>query len=214
MQVPVEEEVGISGIAEADLIAHRALVVVGGRKYVVIAIVVGERFPEGALEGTVMHWGCSGSSGGKWLPPPSGWHTIPPISRPAGGHHCIIASVHTPRFPSHAVLVKTCRYNGLLIGWHAAGRAWQTTLGAYHPVLQGSPVTSEAAHALVLQLPLEGVLAKGGALSFVLKRPQGVHPEWLQSAENQDFRVSFEEVKTVFLPRVACYGCRNAARGC
>jgi hypothetical protein len=76
--------VGIAGVGDAVLIAHSALAVADGKKYVVTAIVVGERFPEGALEGTVLHWGCSGSKGGSWQPPPAGWHTLPPISRPAG----------------------------------------------------------------------------------------------------------------------------------
>jgi len=84
LQAAVEEEVGISGIGGAILVAHSALAVVGGKKYVLCAIVVGERFPEGALEGTVLHWGCSGARGGSWQPPPSGWHTLPPVSTPAG----------------------------------------------------------------------------------------------------------------------------------
>ena len=90
LQASVEEEVGISGVADAVLVAHSSLAVVRGRKYVVTAIAAGERFPEGALEGAVMHWGCSGSRGGSWLPPPAGWHTLPPISRPAGAALCIL----------------------------------------------------------------------------------------------------------------------------
>jgi len=79
-------------------------------------------------------------------------------------------------------------------GWHDAGRAWQTSLGAFLPVVEGSPVASAPAHALVLQLPMEGVLAEGGALNFVLKRPQGMHPEWLQGTGQCDFRISVKRV--------------------
>jgi len=117
--------VGISGIA-AVLIAHSALAVVGGKKFVVTAIVAGEMLPEGALEGAVMHWGCSGSGGGSWLPPPAGWHTIPPISTPAGGGHCSSLSCsagstgsfwrNTPRqwYPALSPLVQP--YNGSFAG--------------------------------------------------------------------------------------------------
>ncbi len=93
-----------------------------------------------------------------------------------------------------------------MTGSLAAGRAWQTTLGAYLPLVQGSAVASDPAHALVLQLPLEGVLAKGGALNFVLKRPQGMHPEWLQGSGNHDFRISFEKVWCLFPLPMNCWG--------
>jgi len=47
---------------------------------------------------------------------------------------------------------------------------------------------------------MEGVLAEGGALNFVLKRPQGVQPEWLQSTDNRDFLISFKKVSPLCPP--------------
>jgi len=63
----------------------------------------------------------------------------------------------------------------------------------YMPVVKGVAAASCAAHAVVLQLPLEGVLC-GGGLAAVLKRPAGHHPEWLVGPHNRDFFISFEEV--------------------
>ncbi len=63
----------------------------------------------------------------------------------------------------------------------------------YTPVAGGSKAASCAAHAVVLQLPLEGVLS-GGGLAAVLKRPAGRHPEWLVGPHNRDFFISFAEV--------------------
>ena len=75
----------------------------------------------------------------------------------------------------------------------AAGKAWQTPFGMLAPVMQGAPVSSCAGHAVVLQLPLEGVM-QGGGISAVLKRPDGVHPTWLTQGHNRNFFVSFAEV--------------------
>ncbi len=61
------------------------------------------------------------------------------------------------------------------------------------PVAKGGAAASCAAHAVVLQLPLEGVLS-GGGLAAVLKRPPGNHPEWLVGPHNRDFFISFSEV--------------------
>ncbi|BDA43844.1 Alpha-glucan water dikinase, chloroplastic at C-terminar half [Coccomyxa sp. Obi] len=84
-------------------------------------------------------------------------------------------------------------------GWHtipdksfSAGKAWQTPFGMYMPVARDGAATSCAAHAVVLQLPLEGVLS-GGGLAAVLKRPPGNHPEWLVGPHNRDFFISFSE---------------------
>jgi hypothetical protein len=85
LQAAVEEEVGISGMDDAVLISHSALAVVNGKKFVVTAIVAGERLPEGVLQGLVLHWGCSEDQRGSWHSPPPGWHTIPPASTPSGG---------------------------------------------------------------------------------------------------------------------------------
>ncbi len=74
-----------------------------------------------------------------------------------------------------------------------AGKAWQTPFGMFAPVMEGAPVSSCAAHAVVLQLPLEGML-QGGGISAVLKRPEGVHPEWLTQDHGRNFYVSFAEV--------------------
>lgn len=74
-----------------------------------------------------------------------------------------------------------------------AGKAWQTPLGRYAP--QASASASEgAAWALVLQLPLEGLLSNGGGVHFVVKRAQGSQPEWLSGPHNKDFFISLDEV--------------------
>ncbi|CAL8469831.1 g9373 [Coccomyxa elongata] len=84
-------------------------------------------------------------------------------------------------------------------GWHtipdksfSAGKAWQTPFGMYMPIAKSGAAASCAAHAVVLQLPLEGVLS-GGGLAAVLKRPPGNHPEWLVGPHNRDFFISFAE---------------------
>lgn len=41
---------------------------------------------------------------------------------------------------------------------------------------------------------MEGILAEFGGLNFVLKRPGGSKPEWMQSTGNKDFHVSFPKV--------------------
>ena len=74
-----------------------------------------------------------------------------------------------------------------------AGKAWQTPFGVYAPVMDGEPMSSCAAHAVVLQLPLEGML-QGGGISAVLKRPAGMHPEWLTQQHGRNLFVSFAEV--------------------
>ncbi len=78
----------------------------------------------------------------------------------------------------------------------AAGKAWQTPFGMYAPVTDGSATPSCGAHAVVLQLPLEGVLA-GGGITAVLKRPAGNIQEWLVGPHNRDFYFSFNEVAVV-----------------
>jgi hypothetical protein len=54
-------------------------------------------------------------------------------------------------------------------------------------------MTGTAAQAVVLQLPYEGVLQKGG-IAFVLKQP-GVQTQWLLSEQGKDFFVGFEKVR-------------------
>lgn len=61
------------------------------------------------------------------------------------------------------------------------------------PVIESGAIPSCAAHAVVLQLPLEGVLA-GGGITAVLKRPAGNHPEWLVGPHGRDFFFSFDKV--------------------
>lgn len=81
----------------------------------------------------------------------------------------------------------------------AAGKAWQTPLGRYAP--QHSESAAEgAAWAVVLQLPLEGLLSNGGGVHFVVKRAEGSQPEWLSGPHNKDFFISLDQVATQ-LPR-------------
>ena len=80
----------------------------------------------------------------------------------------------------------------------ATGKAWQTPLGRYAP--QRSESAAEgAAWAVVLQLPLEGLLSSGGGVHFVVKRAQGSQPEWLSGPHNKDFFISLEQVATQLL---------------
>ena len=58
----------------------------------------------------------------------------------------------------------------------------------------GRTVASDPAYGLVLQIPMEGVLQRGGGLAFVLKRADGKQPQWVQSEGNRDFSISFEQV--------------------
>ena len=84
LQEGMREQTGISGLQDAQLAAQTIKVSKDGRKCIVTAIAIGQRFPSGGLEDTAIHWGCSDSKSKKWQPPPHGWHTIPPVSRPAG----------------------------------------------------------------------------------------------------------------------------------
>ena len=83
-QGAAHEEIGISGISDATLVAHSSIASKEGREYIVTAIAIGEEIPAGDLEGTALHWGCAGARGPSWQPPPHGWHTLPPTSKPAG----------------------------------------------------------------------------------------------------------------------------------
>lgn len=75
----------------------------------------------------------------------------------------------------------------------AAGKAWQTPLGRYAP--QRSESAAEgAAWAVVLQLPLEGLLSNGGGVQFVVKRGQGSQPEWLSGPDYKDFFIHLDQV--------------------
>lgn len=77
----------------------------------------------------------------------------------------------------------------------ASGKAWQTPLGRYAPQRPESAAEG-AAWAVVLQLPLEGVLSNGGGVHFVVKRAQGSQPEWLSGPHNKDFFISLDQVAT------------------
>ena len=57
-----------------------------------------------------------------------------------------------------------------------------------------TPNSSSPAYAVLLELPAEGILAESGGLNFVLKRPGGSQPEWLQGTGNKDFEIAFPEV--------------------
>jgi len=74
-----------------------------------------------------------------------------------------------------------------------AGAAWQTTLGAYAPVVAGRPAPAAGGVALVLQLPAEGPLAAGG-VAGVLRRAPCAGAEWLGSGAGRNF----------FFPTAAC----------
>ncbi len=76
----------------------------------------------------------------------------------------------------------------------------------YMPIAKSGAAASCAAHAVVLQLPLEGVLS-GGGLAAVLKRPPGNHPEWLVGPHNRDFFISFAEVGPSFGRSLLTYQC-------
>ena len=76
----------------------------------------------------------------------------------------------------------------------AAGKAWQTPFGMYAGVVNGKPRPGLAAAAVLLQLPLEGVL-RGGGIASVLKRPPGANPEWLTGPHRRDIFVGFAEVR-------------------
>ncbi|KAL3148770.1 COP9 signalosome complex subunit 8 [Trebouxia sp. C0009 RCD-2024] len=88
-------------------------------------------------------------------------------------------------------------------GWHTdpdysqgAGKAWQTPLGRYAPQ-RAESAAEGAAWALVLQLPLEGLLTNGGGVQFVVKRGQGSQPEWLQGPDHQDFFIPLDQAANI-----------------
>lgn len=79
-------QVGIKSL-DATLVARVAAVQLGGKRYAVAAIAVGEAFPEGGLGGVALYWGCVRHEGAGWEPPPAGWHTVPDASYGAGARH-------------------------------------------------------------------------------------------------------------------------------
>ncbi len=90
---------------------------------------------------------------------------------------------HTPRTPPH-----TPTRSG------KGGQAWYTPFRCYVPTFLDEPVTLLTSYSCALQLPLDGVIAEGGGLSFVLKRPSGSKPEWLRNATQRDFYLSCKPV--------------------
>ena len=86
----------------------------------------------------------------------------------------------------------------------SAGKAWQTPLGTYAPQQVGESGPGGKAWAVVLQLPLEGLLSKGGGIQFVVKRAAGAQPEWLSGPDNKDFFISFAQVCYCHLVNVPC----------
>ena len=111
-----------------------------------------------------------------WRPPPAGWHTDPDASFPAGespgwgfvksaGGGCRLrCAVPVPK--AFASFSRTLFKPFFKLSCPTAGRAWKTPFGDYRPDGAGPGV----AHAVVLQLPLEGPLRRGG-LSAVITRP-------------------------------------------
>ena len=81
---------------DTSLVTSTAVGSRDGRKYVIAAVAIGEKQLEGKLEGTALHWACSGGNGKSWQPPPHGWHTIPPESKPAGNHQNRVRGIGRP----------------------------------------------------------------------------------------------------------------------
>ena len=116
------------------------------------------------------------------------------VSYPALKSHSYICGVHT----FIQVVNLACNEDGvgiasLAVGqWSCllVGRAWQTEFATYVPVRKGRAILSDPVYAAILQLPMQGILQKSGVLNFVLKRPPGQNPEWLQSKGNNDFRAA------------------------
>ncbi|KAI3438818.1 hypothetical protein D9Q98_001235 [Chlorella vulgaris] len=89
-------------------------------------------------------------------------------------------------------------------GWHTSpgvstptgSLAWETVFGAYAPVMQGEQVVEAASYSVVLQIPLEGVLALRGGIKCVLKRTDGGQPEWIKAGHHNsaDFFLDFSPV--------------------
>lgn len=68
-----------------------AAVIIEGRRYGIVALAAsdGDSSQPGAKDKSALmdawlYWGCSERKGRGWRPPPSGWHTIPARSQPAG----------------------------------------------------------------------------------------------------------------------------------
>eukprot|EP00955_Chlamydomonas_euryale_P044354 352865-Chlamydomonas_euryale.AAC.4 len=55
----------------------------GGKPTAIVCLAARCPDKEAATE-LLAHWGCSGRRGGRWHPPPAGWHTLPPVSYDAG----------------------------------------------------------------------------------------------------------------------------------
>lgn len=82
-------------------------------------------------------------------------------------------------------------------GWHTdpgvshpAGRAWRTPFGDFQQQQQQDDAGGPVAHAVLLQLPLDGPL-QGGGVAAVLTRPPGQGEEWLKQGNGNDLFVDF-----------------------
>ena len=96
-------QVGIAAL-DATLVARVAATQLHGRRYAVVAIAVGEAFPEGALAGVAAYWGCVRQEGAGWEPPPAGWHTLPGASYSAG----MLPLKHHAPTPHQAIHPSAC----------------------------------------------------------------------------------------------------------
>lgn len=84
MQGTSTTAMGVARMSDISVVAHIMQGAVDGTPYILVAVVAGEKFPEGKLEGLKLHWGCGNGKGQSWQAPPAGWHTSPPQSNPAG----------------------------------------------------------------------------------------------------------------------------------
>lgn len=80
------EVLGLAALHDVNVIVHIIHVNLNGKLHAIASVVVGEKFPDGKMEGTKLHWGCGDGRGRNWQAPPAGWQTLPPKSYAAGKH--------------------------------------------------------------------------------------------------------------------------------
>lgn len=75
----VKPTVSVSDVDGVDghVVAHAMVTRAGSQHFVVVSLAAAEVFPDGGLDGCLVHWGCVPGYGGKWHTPPEGWFSDP-----------------------------------------------------------------------------------------------------------------------------------------
>lgn len=175
------------------------------------------------LEGLRFHWAVASGPKGMWELPPRGWKTLPDttgaslraamrcaallcicISFASGEERVLVGGVlavgFVPSKPPTADQPNATHTHTRTPKIHKtvdAGGAWQSSFEK-HPLPQpGGGQGPEAMYTMVLSVPLEGPLERGGVI-FVLRSSLGQQTAWLKDAATKsDFFLPVQQFTAV-----------------